>query len=76
MVSGGADGKIRIWDLDPIRMLAEASSKAGRNLSADEWRLYFGDKPFRRTFPEWPVGDGVEKAVKEGRMRLLEEVSP
>jgi WD40 repeat protein len=76
LASAGEDGTIRLWVLDPKRLLHLASTRAGRNLSANEWRLYFGENPYRRTFPEWPLGDGVEKAVMEGRLRLFEEATP
>jgi WD40 repeat protein len=57
LASAGEDGTVRVWEVDPIRLLADAARRSGRNLSSDEWRLYFGERPYRRTFPEWPPGE-------------------
>jgi hypothetical protein len=70
LASGGAEGTICVWELDYDRLLDLASRHAGRNMNAQGWQLYFGGRPYRRTFPAWPPGPGVEGAVQRGRVRL------
>jgi hypothetical protein len=31
-----------------------ARAQAGRKLTADEWKLYFPNEPYRKTFPDLP----------------------
>lgn len=47
---------VMLFDIDPGRMGDAACSLARRNLSGDEWRQYFGSRPYRRTCPAYPVG--------------------
>jgi hypothetical protein len=37
-----------------------ACYKVNHNLSLDEWHRYLGDRPYEKTCPDLPVGEGVE----------------
>jgi len=41
-----------VWLLDSCR-------EAGRNPSLQEWKLFFAGRPYRRTCPDLPLGEGV-----------------
>jgi hypothetical protein len=73
LASGVENGTVRLWDLNPGRLLKKAAQGARRNLSADEWKFYLGTRPYRCTFPEWRRGEGVEEAVKAGTLTLSPE---
>ena len=50
------DGAVYTWDTRAQSWIAHACSVAGRNLSRDEWRDAFGDRPYRRTCRGHPAG--------------------
>jgi WD40 repeat protein len=60
------NGTVRIWltDLDDLMTLVRRD--AIRNLSWAEWREYFPNEPYRRTFPDLPDGKGVAEALQAG----------
>jgi len=41
-VSGGEDGKIKIWLVDEQKLVAALCLRAGRDLTKDEWARYIG----------------------------------
>jgi hypothetical protein len=43
--------------MDPEGRIRRACYRAGRNLTWDEWRLYFPDKEYRKTCAEGPEGE-------------------
>ena len=45
----GQNDSLRIWLLDPADLLATACGRLSANLSPEEWRGYFGDKPYAAT---------------------------
>jgi len=47
------DGGIQV-DLNPDSWQAKACARAGRNLTAIEWKQFFGDIPYRKICPQWP----------------------
>lgn len=54
LVSVDSEGSVMLWDLRVDELARLACRTAGRNLSREEWALYFGDRPFRKTCPELP----------------------
>jgi WD40 repeat protein len=46
------DGTVHTWDTRPEGWIEAACAIAGRNLTEDEWRDAFGDRPYRLTCPE------------------------
>ncbi|MEA3209955.1 MAG: hypothetical protein QOE70_3012 [Chthoniobacter sp.] len=52
-----ATGKdtVRLWSLRIDDLLAAARTATGRNLSLDEWELYFQGQSYRRTFSDLPA---------------------
>ena len=46
------DGAAYAWDTRPESWIATACAIAGRNLTEDEWRDAFGDRPYRPSCPE------------------------
>jgi WD40 repeat protein len=52
------DNTVRIWQLYPEDLIADACSRLERNLSHEEWRTYLGEEPYHTTcpsllVPEW-----------------------
>jgi WD40 repeat protein len=45
------DGKTYRWDTRIAQTIAYACAMAGRNLTADEWRHAFGNRPYEKTCP-------------------------
>ena len=54
LVSGGGNDPTRLWHLRVADLIALARDAAGRNLSPDEWELFFQGQPYRKTFPDLP----------------------
>ena len=74
LVSVSLDGTARRWTIRPKELKEIARLKAGRNLTREEWALYFGDESYRRTFPE--LGEPPHFAGREpspGNWRLKSE---
>jgi hypothetical protein len=49
LMTGGYDGTVVSWDLEPPSWVARACQLAGRDLTESEWRQYLPDRPYRRT---------------------------
>lgn len=48
-------GAVRLWHLRLDDLLALARAVTGRNLSQEEWALFFQGQPYRQTLPEFPI---------------------
>ena len=59
---GAGVGGVVLWDVDLESWQRLAGQIANRNFTRDEWRQYFPDEPYRRTFPCLPDGPGVAEA--------------
>ena len=46
LVTGGADGEVVVWEVDPDRWVEIACELAGRTLTRDEWSRYLGDRAY------------------------------
>jgi WD40 repeat protein len=57
LLISSVDGAVYTWDTRPQRWVDHACEVAGRNLTQDEWRDAFGDRPYHRTCPQHPVGN-------------------
>jgi hypothetical protein len=55
---------IRIWQLLPEGLIAQAQRTAGRGLSLAEWQQLPTGQAYRKTFPRFPV---PADATKPGR---------
>ena len=51
LIIGTADREVFTWDTRVESWVERACAIAGRNLTTDEWRAAFGDRPYRRTCP-------------------------
>jgi eukaryotic-like serine/threonine-protein kinase len=60
------NGTVRIWLTDLDDLLRLVRQDAVRNSSWAEWREYFANEPYRRTFPDLPDGKGVAEALRAG----------
>jgi WD40 repeat protein len=67
LASASDDQTIRLWDVVSIETgKTRACRAAGRNLTAEEWQRYLGDRPYERTCPDLPVHpSAVEAGVIE-----------
>ena len=55
-VSGGLeDFTTVLWSGDPQKWIDMACARAGRNLTALEWRTFIGDESPTATCPQWPL---------------------
>lgn len=50
-----SDGRVFRINFDLEAWIAQACSRANRNLTEEEWREFFGDEPYRPTCPEIPA---------------------
>lgn len=57
LMTGGFDGTVVSWDLDPASWLRQACTLAGRNLTRTEWDQYLPGRTYRRTCDQYPPGD-------------------
>ena len=57
LVTGSLDKTARLWLLQIKDLLNLADVTVGRNFSAEEWKLYFPDEPYHKTFPDLPGPD-------------------
>src|SRR5262249_61640655 len=64
LVAGCGDGMIRIWQLLPEDLIAQAERTAGRNRSLAEWQPFFTGQAYRKPSPKLPV---PADATKPGR---------
>jgi WD40 repeat protein len=56
LATGSDDGTVRMWSLRLEDLTAEACARLPRNLTREEWQLYFGeDEPYRPTCPDLPM---------------------
>ena len=61
-VDSARGGGVVLWDVDLYSWQNLAGQIANRNFTWDEWRQYFPDESYRRTFPDLPDGPGVAEA--------------
>jgi WD40 repeat protein len=54
LVTGSGDRTARLWPLQVKDLIDSVRDLVGRNLTADEWELYFPGEPYRKTFPDLP----------------------
>ncbi|MBI1792682.1 MAG: hypothetical protein HYR70_00640 [Chloroflexi bacterium] len=55
-MSASEDGTVRMWIWRPDDLIAEACSRATRNLTRAEWEQYIGDAlPFQAVCPNLPI---------------------
>jgi WD40 repeat protein len=62
VVTGSGDKTARLWLLQMKDLMHLARTMVRRNFSADEWRLYFPGKKYRKTFDELP---GLDESVTQ-----------
>ncbi|HMB03578.1 MAG TPA: hypothetical protein VKP69_07540, partial [Isosphaeraceae bacterium] len=61
-LAAGGGGGVVLLDVDLKSWQTRAGQIANRNFTWDEWRQYFPDGPYRRTFCDLPDGPGVAEA--------------
>ncbi len=70
LASGSRDTTLRVWRWQPKDLMDAACERSTRNLSWDEWRLYFEDLPYSKTCEHLPVhesvGDHAQQLAKAG----------
>lgn len=49
LITASKDGAAKIWLWKPQDLINEASSRLTYDLTPEEWRMYMGDKPYRKT---------------------------
>src|SRR5215475_7618511 len=58
VVSASKDGTVHLWDIDSVRLVAQACSIAYRNLSRSEWNKFLGpDVPYVATCARLQIRD-------------------
>jgi WD40 repeat protein len=51
LATDGPEDAILLWDVDIASWKGQACHRTNRNLTAEEWRRYIGDLPYRETCP-------------------------
>lgn len=51
VATGHRDGTARVFPLRADALIEAACKRVSRNLTAEEWRNYLGDEPYRKTCP-------------------------
>jgi WD40 repeat protein len=59
LLTGSADGDVALWLWRSEDLRDEACRRLTRNLDADEWARYLGDRPYRATCPALPADRGA-----------------
>ena len=59
LASGSYDGTTRVWLWRPEDLIAQACGRLSRNMTLEEWEMYFRDQPYRCTCPNLPPGEGT-----------------
>jgi hypothetical protein len=54
LAAGYRGGGVVLWDMDLKSWQRRAGLIANRNFTREEWREYFPDTPYRKTFPDLP----------------------
>ncbi len=54
VATGSGDGGARVWYADHDQLVEQAVARLTRNLTQQEWRRYFRDKPYRKTRADLP----------------------
>jgi len=54
LLSLDGNGKVRLWALDVDVWLERACTRAGRNMTQEEWDLYLPYETYRKTCPMYP----------------------
>jgi hypothetical protein len=49
LASAGPDAQARVWVLMPAELVANACSRALRNLTCAEWGKLLGDRPYKKS---------------------------
>jgi WD40 repeat protein len=57
LLISSVDGDLYTWDTRVQTWVDFACGVAGRNLTQDEWRDAFGDRPYHRTCSQYPAGN-------------------
>ncbi len=71
LITASEDGTAQGWLWKPQDMIDEASSRLTYNLTPEEWRVYMGDEPYRKT-RYCPLQE--QPKAEENRTEALEEV--
>jgi WD40 repeat protein len=54
LISSANSPALVTWSMVPDDWMEMACQKANRNLSIDEWNMYFPTEPYRKTCPDFP----------------------
>jgi WD40 repeat protein len=55
IATGSHDGTARVWIIDRHQLIEQAAGRLARNLSPQEWRLYFRGDPYRKIRVDLPL---------------------
>lgn len=53
LAAASQNGNVRLWRLSLDELEEVACARAGRNFSREEWQLYFPNREYRLTCPQW-----------------------
>ncbi len=65
LASASSDKTVRLWPGSVASWKAIACRMVNRNLTVEEWERYMGDRPYERTCPGVPAGEGVSDSEEE-----------
>ena len=56
LASASIDNSVIVWETRPEVWIAQNCTRAGRNLTPEEWTQYIPWREYERTCPQWPEG--------------------
>jgi WD40 repeat protein len=71
LASASADRTVRLWDSSFTSWLTVGCKLANRNLSMEEWDLLLPGRPYERTCPHLPGGQGAPSDAPAARYQIV-----
>jgi WD40 repeat protein len=69
VASASDDTTVRLWDPNFTSWVAAGCKMASRNLSLEEWNRLLPGRPYERTCPDLPAGQGAAADAPAARYR-------
>jgi hypothetical protein len=72
LATSSLDQTVRLWQLGHSDWAGAACALVNRNLSLAEWEQFAPDRPYERTCPDTPAGEGAPPVAQYELAPLIE----